>query len=167
VVTEVLHPKTLKPIQRGVGELVVTTLHPFVQAMPLIRYRTGDLVELGPRCATAGERGFRFRGRLAQCLLDAKGNLRLSPQDVEAALDLFPEVARLAHPLVELGVVKSPDVGVPRFELQPDRVRVEVRYEPVVFEAHARALQRSLQKTLKFPIEAVRPGTLTRRWTKF
>lgn len=33
-------------MDRGIGELVLTSLFPFQQAFPLIRYRTGDLVEM-------------------------------------------------------------------------------------------------------------------------
>lgn len=186
VVTEVLHPRTRAPLRRGTGVLVLTTLWPFVQAMPLIRYWTGDLVELGPRCDARGERGFRFRGRLAQCALTPEGALLLSPQDVEALLDGEPAVARLPHPAVQLGLVQSPDVGVPRFEVQGARrrggrvdveVRVEVRYAPAVFPREAAALRERLEVSLRSGSPALRrarlrvtvvgPGSLSRAWSKF
>jgi hypothetical protein len=172
--TEVLHPTTGAPLSRGVGELVVTTLFPFVQAMPLIRYATGDLVELGPACHAARERGFRMRGRLAQCVLSHRGDLVASPLDVEAFLDGLPDVDRLPHPDAKLGLVKSVDVGVPRFELDAAkgraRVRFEVRFDPALFPQRADALEKGLARHLRAPAleaTAVRRGTLKRKWTKF
>lgn len=193
VVTEVLDPFTKQPVTRGVGVLVVTTLWPFVQAMPLVRYWTGDLVEWGPRCPGRRERGFRFRGRHAQCaLLPGPGGAQLlaSPQDVEAFLDGRPEVARLPHPAVQLGLVKSPDVGVPRFELSCEgtrrlrlTVRAEVRFDPGVFPGEARALEAGLVRALHraspalrralrsgrahLDVALARPHTLARTWSKF
>lgn len=43
---EVIDVFDQRRIDRGVGELVLTSLFPFQQAFPLIRYRTGDLVEV-------------------------------------------------------------------------------------------------------------------------
>lgn len=183
-VTEVLHPRTGAALESGTGQLVVTTLYPFVQAMPLVRYATGDLVTLGPRCSAARERGFRMRGRLAQCVLSRAGELLASPLDVEAALDGFPDVERLPHPDAKLGVIRSVDVGVPRFTLEPGgggqaaaSVRFEVRYDPALFEARAATVAAALERALRraspaarrarFDVRAVRKGTLTRRWTKF
>jgi hypothetical protein len=179
--TEVLHPKTGAALWTGTGELVVTTLYPFVQAMPLVRYATGDLVELGPQCRTARERGFKMRGRVAQCVLSARGELVASPLDVEAFLDGVPEAERGLHPVTTLGVVRSVDVGVPRFDLEPAKggasVRFEVRFDPGLFPQRADALCRALLQHLRgaasaarsaaISIAAVRKGTLTRRWTKF
>jgi hypothetical protein len=192
VEVEVVDPFTRKPAE--VGVLVVSTLWPFVQAMPLIRYWTGDLVSLGPRCAAQGERGFRFEGRQAQCVLQrgAKGcGVLASPLALEAFLDGRPEVARLAHPVVQLGLVKSSDVGVPRFELLSSKrlrvthvtARVEVRFEPLVFPAQAKrltadtvaalrkaspALRRAERAgTAQLRVELVRPGALVRPWSKF
>lgn len=186
VATEVLDPVTRAPLRRGTGVLVLTTLWPFVQAMPLVRYWTGDLVSLGPVCAARHERGFVFRGRLTQCAM-RDGELLLTPQDVEAFLDARPEVARLPHPAVQLGLVKSPDVGVPRFEVSAEgaqlTVRVELRFDPGVFpgaatslaDALASALRRTSpalrraerSKRARLSVELVRPNTLSRAWSKF
>lgn len=193
VEVEVLDPFTHAPVKSGLGVLTVTTLWPFVQAMPLIRYGTGDLVSLGPRCAENQERGFRFRGRLAQCAVQRGrrgAELLLSPQDVEAFLDGRPEVARLPHPAAQLGLVRSPDVGVPRFEVQVTAgrrqrllVRVELRFDPMLFPVHAAALESALARWLRasapalpraeaarrarLELELCRPNTLTRAWSKF
>ncbi|MDX2008559.1 MAG: hypothetical protein SFW67_00130 [Myxococcaceae bacterium] len=193
VVSEILDPFTRRPLSRGVGVLVVTTLWPFVQAMPLVRYWTGDLVALGPRCPQRAERGFRFLGRHSQCAVVPGPDgpqLLASPQDVEAFLDGRPEVSRLPHPAVQLGLVKSCDVGVPRFELEWEgarrlrlTVRVEVRFDPGVFPAQAHALEAGLTDALQraspglrralrqgratLRVALARPNTLTRPWSKF
>lgn len=58
---EVIAPSSLRRRKTAAGahgELVVTTLLPDAWAMPLLRYRTGDLVEVGPACrAHNGEHG--------------------------------------------------------------------------------------------------------------
>lgn len=50
------------PVTTGVGRLVLTNLHPFAQMQPLIRYETGDLVEMRA-CALSPRPVFRFLGR--------------------------------------------------------------------------------------------------------
>jgi phenylacetate-coenzyme A ligase PaaK-like adenylate-forming protein len=65
VITEILDPKTLKPVASGeVGEIVVTTL--CREASPVVRWRTRDLVRLSPRPfdCPSGRRGMRRIGRL-------------------------------------------------------------------------------------------------------
>jgi hypothetical protein len=139
--------------------LVLTGLYPFVQAMPLIRYSTGDCVELGPRCATASERGFRFRGRVSQTVFDSNGRPIVTGQDIQDFLESQPLVAREPHHCNQLGLVKSPDIGAVKYTLDVKRrhVQVEVRCDPVVFPG--------VVETAWFPqhglsVELVPPGTL-------
>ena len=190
LVFEVLDAFTHVPLERGTGLLAVTTLYPFVQAMPLVRYLTGDLVELGPRCRAAQDRGFAPRGRASQALL--RRGLRgepivVSAQDVECFLDGRPEAAREPHPCQTLGLVRSPDVGVVRFDLswsgRRARVRAELRFDPRLFPEEAESLGQGLAAHLlaksprlrrleaggagELEVELVAPGTLTRRWSKF
>ncbi len=66
VVPEVVHPRTLRPVTRGVGALVLTSLYPFVQMMPMVRYHTGDLVEVAETVEDgAPDLLVRFVGRFA------------------------------------------------------------------------------------------------------
>lgn len=90
---EVVDVHTGRPVERGSGELVVTTLFPFTQRFPLIRYRTGDLVFTPGRVADGPL--FRVRGRLLQSVRLRDGHL-LSRGDVLLALEELPFVARLA-----------------------------------------------------------------------
>ncbi len=147
--------------------LVLTGLFPFVQAMPLVRYTTGDCVELGPRCRAVGDRGFRFRGRMRQCVFDARGKLVVSAQDVQDFLEDQPLVAREPHPCNLLGLVKSPDIGSVKFELDvaKRRARVELRCDPLLFPETRRAFEPWFTRH-KLQLQLVGPGTLAKPASK-
>jgi phenylacetate-CoA ligase len=72
----------------GIGELVATTLTN--EFMPLIRYRTGDLVE---RCASSGAPAYRLHGRAADAL-QGRGGRRVT---VRQADDWIAELGGLWH----------------------------------------------------------------------
>ncbi len=58
---EVIDPQTCKPVDEGArGELVITTLGR--AGMPVLRYRTGDLVELTTEPCECGRRLARIKG---------------------------------------------------------------------------------------------------------
>lgn len=71
---EIIDPVTLKPLQDGeVGEVVITTLRR--QAMPLFRYRSGDLASIDKRqceCGGGTARLKNIHGRMA--VLQLAGN---------------------------------------------------------------------------------------------
>jgi len=73
VILEVIHPETLEPTS-GEGELVVTSL--ISRAMPVIRYRTGDIVTLSDEPCPCG-RSLRSLvisgGRIADFVVTDKG----------------------------------------------------------------------------------------------
>jgi phenylacetate-CoA ligase len=75
--------KTVKPIEAGVtGELVLTNL--VKEAQPLIRYRTGDIVEIiSTDSCSCGNEGFRFllRGRSDDMLVIKGINFIRNPYD--------------------------------------------------------------------------------------
>lgn len=183
---EVLDPFSLKPLTSGVGLLVLTGLHPFVQAMPLIRYRTGDLVEVGEVCSLSKDRGFKYRGREKWSLLDPKFGVLVAWQDVQDFLESRPEVARHPHPLEQLGIVKSPDIGAVKVELSREgldvQLRVELRFDPIIHTAAAEKFAMELAEFLlsrnpglraldkkhqALVISVEPPGSLTAPWAKF
>lgn len=73
VIAEVVHPRTLAPVSSGLGVLVLTGLYPFVQQLPLVRYFTGDLVEV---TADGGDGGpeVLYAGRLVRSIVDDSGD---------------------------------------------------------------------------------------------
>jgi phenylacetate-coenzyme A ligase PaaK-like adenylate-forming protein len=116
VIPEVVDPVSGGVVTAGVGILVLTSLYPFVQMQPMIRYRTDDLVEIA-QDSCRPELSVRFLGRLANaCLLD--GEVLIRPMDVNDILDNCPDVAATER-LHDIFVVKDHSAaGVPRYEMQ-------------------------------------------------
>ena len=89
---EIIDPATCAPCPAGTeGELVLTTLTK--RAMPMIRYRTGDITTLMTAPCTCGRtsaRIARLKGR-ADDMLVVKG-VNLYPSEVEAALLAMDEL---------------------------------------------------------------------------
>ena len=90
--TEVIDPKTAEPVPDGErGELVFTTLHKF--ALPLIRYRIGDLSIMTNEpceCGRTHPRIMRILGRTDDMLI-IRG-INVFPSQVESVLMNIPEV---------------------------------------------------------------------------
>ena len=110
---EVIDPVTEEPLEEGEeGELVLTPLGR--SALPLLRYRTGDLTALDRspcRCGRTLVRMRRVRGRIEEMIV--LGRERFFPVDVEEVLLGFPELT--PHYLIRL------------LEEEAVRVEVEVR----------------------------------------
>jgi hypothetical protein len=177
VVAELIDPVsqvTIAPRARATGELVLTTLVPDVLRMPLIRYRTGDVVTVGPRCAATGTHGIVFRGRLLHSLVDDVGGARAAKKTARAAraskdaaraayrvfsrdlLELgeaLPDIAMHPHAIEVLGRVPPADLGVPKIVVDTHArvVRAELRYDPARYVGRAAMVavqirERAMQK---------------------
>ncbi len=93
VLTEILNPDTLEPVQPGeIGEIVVTTLDK--QASPVVRWRTHDLVRLSkkPYDCPCGRHGYPLIGRIvgrSDDMLKVRGVIVYPSQveDVVAGID--------------------------------------------------------------------------------
>ncbi len=68
VIPELVSPSSREPISEGVGVLLLTTLHPFVQYHPFIRYWTGDV--FARHTTACVEPSFFFLGRASHTLFD-------------------------------------------------------------------------------------------------
>jgi phenylacetate-CoA ligase len=112
---EIVDPATGAPRREGEeGELVVTTLTK--RALPLVRYRTGDITALATapcRCGRTSARIARLKGR-ADDMLVIKG-VNVYPSEVEAALLTIADL----EPHYQLVVDRSATLA-----------RVEVHVEP-------------------------------------
>ena len=134
---EVIDPQTGSPVPDGdVGELVFTTLTR--EAMPLVRYRTGDLASVTHEPCACGRtlaRMSRVKGRTDDMLI-VRG-VNLFPSEVESAL---LEVSGIApHYVMRLGRPLALDVLT--VEVEPDSDAVD----PAVLRAEVvRRLDRSL-----------------------
>jgi phenylacetate-CoA ligase len=94
-VIEVIDPATGKPVEEGAsGELVVSDV--WRQAMPIIRYRTGDLTEglnlEACPCGRTAPRMKRIIGRVSD-IPRIKG-MFVVPRNVQNVLDHYPELGR-------------------------------------------------------------------------
>ena len=97
---EIINPETGEQLPYGQeGELVVTSMSR--EAMPLIRYRTGDITSLNPepcKCGRTLVRMMRVRGR-ADDMLIIRG-VNVFPSQVESVLLRSEEVA--PHYIIEV-----------------------------------------------------------------
>jgi phenylacetate-CoA ligase len=159
---EVVDPDSLEPVAPGEhGRVLVTSLHPFQQVMPFIRYDTGDIAE---RVATGDEGGgslaFRPIGRVSDCL-------RLGPRHffgtraVLEALSPFDDIPQVPCPRYRLSLGGRPgqpsiDLSVETVEISDGR-RERLRAEIVkTLRAHAWSLPRAATLTC----DLVRKGEL-------
>jgi phenylacetate-CoA ligase len=93
-IVEVLDPHTLEPVAPGSqGELVATNLGR--AGMPLIRYRTGDLVQIDQSVCACGRTLARLPGGIlgrADDMVVVRG-VNVFPSAIEGVLREFPEVS--------------------------------------------------------------------------
>jgi phenylacetate-CoA ligase len=151
---EVVDPETGKPTD-GLGELVLTTLTK--EALPVIRYRTGDVTQLLPGdcpCGRTHTRIARFSGRVDDMLVIRGVNV--FPSAIEAAL--------LEHP----GVAGQYAIVVDRREtLTRLEVHAELASDDLVSQRDdvQRKLEDVLERRLQLQVRAVvaEPGGLPRQ----
>jgi phenylacetate-CoA ligase len=131
---EVVDPESGAPLEEGVeGELVFTTLAK--EAMPLLRYRTGDLgsLALEPcRCGRTTARIRGLRGRRDDVVI-VRG-VNVYPSNVEHALLSVPDAA----PHYQLVVERSGPMA-----------ELTVRCEPVGADVDPAALRREVERALR------------------
>ncbi len=100
-VVEVVDPESGVPVDEGVeGELVFTTL--LKEAMPLLRYRTGDIASVTSEPCSCGRTTARIRGLRGRRddMIIVRG-VNVYPSNVEHALLTVPEAAPHYQLLVE------------------------------------------------------------------
>ncbi len=162
---ELIDPTTSAPTRAAtgaLGELVCTTLLPHGLRMPLLRYRTGDIVELGPVCRDAGARGVAFRGRASTSLF-IDGRPAVLSGDLQDAAEALPDVAMEPHPAEVLRLVPPSDLGVPKARVRSAGVDVELRYDPAMFPTRAAEVSRALRASFRVKTAALTllaPGAL-------
>ncbi|MBJ6369254.1 phenylacetate--CoA ligase family protein [Snuella sedimenti] len=93
VVPELIDLETNKQIKTGTGELVLTPLFPFTQRFVLIRYRTGDLIDVNKATCNKGILVYRFRGRLKRCVKVAP-YIYFGEAEVAKSIDAITELNR-------------------------------------------------------------------------
>jgi hypothetical protein len=141
-----LHSGAQLPDGDALGRLVVTPLAPFVHKMPLVRYDTGDVVDVRGTCEATGQPCITYLGRARRGIVvgGTPTAFVLSPAFVQDVLEALPDTERNPHPAVTNGLVKTRELGLPRFTVERDddvvRLRFEARFDPRVYEKRTRAL---------------------------
>ncbi len=122
IVAEVVDPVSGAPCTSGRGVLVLTSLYPFVQMMPLIRYWTGDLVEIVQPDPPTPTLAVRLLGRLGECIADPDdGRVLLTPMEWREAVEERPEVAfwTRRRQFETPGIVRAIGRPMVRFRVRP------------------------------------------------
>ncbi|MCL2863790.1 MAG: phenylacetate--CoA ligase [Methanimicrococcus sp.] len=120
---EILDPETNEPVKDGeVGEMVVTTLAK--EALPLIRYRVGDLASVETAvcpCGRTHPRLMRLKGRSDDMII-VRG-LNVFPGQVEYVLVKFPEVSSHFMIVIDrVGELDSMTVQVELIDMASDKL---------------------------------------------
>ncbi|MDW7990035.1 MAG: phenylacetate--CoA ligase [Archaeoglobaceae archaeon] len=155
---EAIDPKTGENVGEGErGELVVTTLSK--EAMPLIRWRTGDItiVEIEKcACGRTHPRIMRILGRSDDMLI-VRG-VNVFPSQIEHVLMQIPELGE--HYMIVLDRVENLDEMTIQVELS-DKVSIE---KPVEIINLKKKVEERLKNVLGIysKVEIVNPGTLQR-----
>lgn len=132
---EIVEPKSGQPVPRGeLGELVLTTLGRL--GSPLIRYRTGDLVQEDPDVAERfGRHELALRGGIlgrTDDMVLVRG-VNVYPRAIEQVLREFPEVAewqvelQTVEALTELLVRVEPTADCPDPANLGQRIQTRLR----------------------------------------
>lgn len=148
----------------GVGELTLTELFPLVQMQPMIRYRTGDIVErVGPQ----DDMAFSWWGRRNQSVATRSGDdlrWRFGFRHVADILARHPSVDRHSiRPGLE--TVRTTKVGNLRFEVVPQNdgedlgldVTVWLRHVPELHPDSTQQIAESLESALSEFVGAEAP----------
>jgi phenylacetate-CoA ligase len=148
---EIVDPESGSPTD-GLGELVLTTLTK--QALPVLRYRTGDVtrfVEGVCECGRTHRRIARFSGRVDDMLI-VRG-VNVFPSEIEEVV--------LAHPGVagQYAIVLDRRMAMTNLEVRAE-LRVAGDIEPIERDL-ARALEERLR--LRTEVYVLPPGTLPRQ----
>ena len=163
-IPEVLNPETLQPPPPGGrGELLLTNLGRL--GSPLLRYRTGDLVQAGKRevCA-CGRWDLALEGGIlgrTDDMVVVRG-VNLYPSAIEAVLRKFGEIAEYRVTLTTANALREAIIELEPLPSCPDPEALRVAAES--------ALRATFH--LRLPTVLVAPGTLPRsefkaqRWVR-
>ena len=155
-IAEVLDIDNGKPLEKkGRGRLAITGLYPFTQMTPIIRYVTGDLVEVKEVKCTHDNIGYCFLGREVNSLLlkdENNKSIFLSGGEVYEVLDDIPDIA---HPPRDFNLPASCfTAGVPPifwFDIKNDTelfLNIELQYSPCAFPERINELSKLINDRL-------------------
>jgi hypothetical protein len=126
---EVIGTSSGRPIMEGIGMLVLTAFCPFQEAQPLIRYLTGDLVEVTYGLSSSvGEIAIRPLGRAKYGVpLPGSDEWILTPAAILESIDVIPEIARMPLFRDSAQVCDPFSIGLPKYQLSTTLVHGTVK----------------------------------------
>lgn len=136
VLPEVVDANSLQPVHEGIGILVMTALFPFQQAQPLVRYATGDLVQVTHSLPhRRGELAMRPLGRAAASVfLPGTDRCVITEASVLETLDVLNvrrrPVLRDSDQVLDPFVPGPPVYSLTRTEREGKSVRVVLSVTP-------------------------------------
>lgn len=152
-IAEIINPKTGEPDSDGaLGELVLTNLGRC--GSPLIRYRTGDLVQFTREPCKCGRGYCRMLGGIlgrVDDMLIIRGN-NIYPSAIEAIIRRFPEIAEF-----RIRVSDETEMASLLLEFEP---LPDAQYDLALVERISKAFQDRFN--FRADIQAVAPGALPR-----
>jgi hypothetical protein len=165
VIPEVVGAFTRKTLREGVGLLALTGLYPFQQAQPLVRYLTGDLVEVTYETSCKpGTAAIKPLGRARYGVPEPSTDLwLLTPASILEAVDDITEIRRIPR-FADVEQVADPyAIGHPKYRTQCSNgpscvdVTIEVALSPHLPEARrddilARILREVIQRNPNFQV---------------
>jgi phenylacetate-CoA ligase len=157
-IPEIIDPKTEEVLGEGeTGELVFTSLTK--EAIPVIRYRTGDLSSLDYtpcKCGRTMARMSKIKGR-SDDMIVFKG-VNVFPTQIEAAVTSFPEIG--PHYQIVLGTEGVMDT----MEVQLELVNADVLESYGALKNLEKAVSDKLHSTLglRAKVRLTEPNTLQR-----
>lgn len=139
---EIIDPDTGQPVEEGQdGELVITTLTK--KGIPLIRYRTRDIVSINHekcRCGRTSPRISKIKGRTDDMI-------------IIRGINVFP--SQIEHVLLGIdGVEPHYQIVIDRGASHLDQIDILVEMSPEIFSDEIKQLE-TLQKKIKQEIMAV------------
>ena len=170
---EILGLDTDTTVEEGIGELTLTELYPFSQIQPLLRYRTGDIVERLRCPARPYELAFRPLGRLTSCPsvhVDGRSRVLIGGTELREILEDEPGVGRETVAGVQHPLVAQIPLGPPRaaWAVRDDKsfeLSVETAFSLGLFpqqadELHERLTARLAQRIdVPVVVTLAEPGT--------
>jgi len=140
-IIEVLRLDDNRAVTHGPGRIVVTCLLPIARAQPIIRYDSGDVIDVTGACE--GRLSFDYVGRKSQLIVlpGPNGPLPvLSPLIVTEVLDSLPDFAIYGNLKADKVGLRS-RFGWPRYSLSQEKTAgglqisldIEMRWSPMQF----------------------------------
>jgi phenylacetate-CoA ligase len=156
--TEIIDPKTGEPVAPGEkGELTITILQK--EALPMIRYRIGDITSMDEDvcpCGRTHPRVQRIQGRVDDMLI-IRG-INVFPSQVEYALMAIPEVGQ--HFQIVVDRKGALDDMLVRVELTKESFSDKITDLMLIRERIEHKLRNALN--VNADVELVEPGSLPR-----